>query len=469
MAAGVVSDLPVLIVDDEIAALNGFTFTLEAAGVVDTIACQDSREVLDLLAEREIGVVLLDLSMPEVSGRELLPRIVESYPEVPVIVVTGINDVETAVGCLKAGAFDYMVKPVGEGRLVTSVRRAVELRELRLEYSSFRRRVLAGELENPEAFAEIVTANPQMRSIFQYIETIARSSMPVLVSGETGVGKELITRAIHACSGLSGPLVTVNVAGLDDNMFADTLFGHLKGAYTGAERARDGLVKSAEGGTLLMDEVGDLRPESQVKLLRLIQEREYFPLGADVPRLATARIVVSTNRDLEAAKRDGRFRADLYYRLHTHHIRVPRLADRPDDLPLLVNHFLQKAATELAKPRPTPPKELYPLLATYHFPGNVRELESLVFDAVSKHRARMLSMKHFADYIDEHRDGPAATPTIAGQSPFSLFEELPTLKKAQQQLIDEAMRRADQNQTLAAKLLGISQPGLSKAIKRREK
>lgn len=461
--------LPVLIVDDESAALQGLTYMLETAGIGNTLACQDSREVLGLLGQREVGVVLLDLSMPHIGGEELLTEITEQFPEVPVIVVTGVNDVETAVRCIKTGAFDYLVKPIDEGRLLAGLRRAGELHELKREYSAFRERVLADELENPEAFADIVTRDSKMRSIFQYIETIAASPMPVLITGATGVGKELIAHASHACSQVTGPLVTVNVSGLDDNVFADSLFGHVKGAFTGADRPRDGLVKSAAGGSLFLDEIGDLRAESQVKLLRLLQAREYYPLGADLPRRATARVVIATNRDLAELQKKGQFRADLYYRLNTHRIHVPPLVDRVGDLPLLVDHFLEKAANALGKTKPTPPPELFSLLATYHFPGNVRELESLVYDAVSKHKAHMLSMKHFADYLDRQRGRtPTAEPTVAGGSPFSLFERLPTLKKAQQLLVDEAMRRAGNNQTIAAKLLGISQPGLSKAIKRQK-
>ena len=461
--------LPVLIVDDESAALQGLTYMLETAGIGNTLACQDSREVLGLLGQREVGVVLLDLSMPHIGGEELLTEITEQFPEVPVIVVTGVNDVETAVRCIKTGAFDYLVKPIDEGRLLAGLRRAGELHELKREYSAFRERVLADELENPEAFADIVTRDSKMRSIFQYIETIAASPMPVLITGATGVGKELIAHASHACSQVTGPLVTVNVSGLDDNVFADSLFGHVKGAFTGADRPRDGLVKSAAGGSLFLDEIGDLRAESQVKLLRLLQAREYYPLGADLPRRATARVVIATNRDLAELQKKGQFRADLYYRLNTHRIHVPPLVDRVGDLPLLVDHFLEKAANALGKTKPTPPPELFSLLATYHFPGNVRELESLVYDAVSKHKAHMLSMKHFADYLDRQRGRtPPAEPTVAGGSPFSLFERLPTLKKAQQLLVDEAMRRAGNNQTIAAKLLGISQPGLSKAIKRQK-
>ncbi|MCP4600046.1 MAG: sigma-54-dependent Fis family transcriptional regulator [Proteobacteria bacterium] len=462
------SSLPVLIVDDEVDTVRGVEFTLESAGINFTIGCDDSRNVMKILAEQEVGVILLDLSMPQLSGEVLLENISNDYPSIPVIIITGSNDVETAVECMKRGAFDYMIKPMEGDRLVSRIIRAMELRELRLEYTSFKKKVLSNELEYSEAFSETVTNNRKMRSIFQYIETIAKTKMPVLITGETGVGKELMVKAIHAISGLKGPLVTVNVAGLDDNVFSDTLFGHLKGAFTNADQARDGLIKRACGGTLFLDEIGELNPASQIKLLRLLQEREYYPLGADAPKVSDARIVIATNRDLKALQEDERFRMDLYHRLQTHHVHIPPLRERLDDLPLLIDHFLQKGSETLNKKKPTPPSELYALLATYSFKGNVRELEAMVFDAVSRHQSRILSMKCFRDHIQQNRSSQSG---VNGQqqivhSPFAIFEDLPTLKKAQRLLIDEAMNRSSGNQTIAAQMLGISQPGLSKALKR---
>ncbi len=460
--------LPVLIIDDEIDAVKGCEFTLESAGVNFTIGCDDGRCVMDILARREIGVILLDLTMPYVSGEELLKKMKNDYPHIPVIIITGSNDVETAVECMKEGAFDYMIKPVEGSRLVSGVQRAMELRELRLEYTSFKKKVLSNELEHPEAFKEILTNNTKMRSVFQYIETVAKTKMPVLVTGDTGVGKELMAKAIHTISGLRGPFVPVNIAGLDDNVFSDTLFGHLKGAFTSADQARDGLIKRAQGGTLFLDEIGELSPASQVKLLRLLQEREYYPLGADAPRVSDARIAVATNRGLKDLQEDEHFRMDLYHRLQTHHVHIPPLRERLDDLPLLIDYFLEKSSMALNKKKPTPPDELYALLATYSFKGNVRELEAMVFDAVSRHKSRILSMNCFKEHIQQNRS-PQSEPTNLNQnlySPLSLFDDLPTLKNVQKLLIDEAMNRSSGNQTIAAQMLGISQPGLSKALKR---
>lgn len=456
---------PILIVDDEAAAIQGCESILRTGGMDNTLPCKDPREVLPLLDRMEFSLVVLDLSMPHARGEEILPKIVEEYPDLPVIIITGLNDIDTAVGCMRDGAFDYLVKPVEESRMISCVRRALEMRELKQEYAAFKTRVLTDALEHPEAFSKIVTRNALMRSIFQYVETIAGTARPVLITGETGVGKELVARAVHDLSGRSGGFVAVNVAGLDEPVFADTLFGHLRGAFTDARDARQGLIAEAAGGTLFLDEIGDLNDPSQVKLLRLLQEREYYPIGMDTPKQSDARIIVATNRDLDGRLESGRFRKDLFYRLQTHRIHLPPLRERLDDLPFLLDHFLEKAAGELDRRKPTPPAELLSLLATYHFPGNIRELESMVFDAVSHHESRILSMSRFSGHIETHRSG-AAVEVREDRSPFTLFTELPTLKEVQGLLIDEAMRRSKGNQTTAAKLLGITQPGLSKALKR---
>jgi DNA-binding NtrC family response regulator len=413
--------------------------------------------------------VVLDLTMPHLSGEDLLPEICRSHPGLPVIIMTGLNEIEIAVRCMRAGAFDYMVKPVEPMRLVSGVRNALEMRSMQREQAEIRARVFGDHQDRPEAFAEIVTASPRMAALFRYMEAVAPGPRPVLITGETGVGKELFAKALHLASGRTGGFVTVNVAGLDDQMFSDALFGHVKGAFTGADKPRTGLVAAAAGGTLFLDEFGDLSMPSQVKLLRLLQGNEYTPLGSDVVQRSTARIVAATNADLDAMQREGRFRTDLYYRLQSHQVHIPPLRERLDDLPLLLDHFLGEAASELGKPKPRPPQELLTLLATYHFPGNVRELEAMVYDAVSRHQSRMLSSATFEARIEAQRgneSGVPAPPGVPVEGPFALFTELPTLKSAQELLIREALRRAQGNQSVAAKLLGITQSGLSKALKR---
>lgn len=459
---------PVLIVDDEPDAIRACEVRLRAGGITNTLACDDSREAMRLIGQEQVGVVLLDLSMPHLSGEQLLELISRDYPQVTVLIVTAANEVATAVRCMQAGAFDYMVKPVEKSRMVSGVQRAIEYRELHEEYRSFKERVLSDTLAHPEAFSAIVTNNPLMHSLFQYVETIAKTKRPVLITGETGTGKELIARVLHELSGREGPIVDVNAAGLDDAVFADTLFGHVKGAFTGADEARPGLIEQASGGTLLLDEIGDLSLPSQVKLLRLLQEGRYSPLGSDIVKRSDARVIATTNRDLEALRTEGHFRADLFYRLSTHHVHLPPLRKRLDDLPLLLDHFLEKSAEALGKKKPTAPEELARWLATYDFPGNLRELEGMLFDAVSKHGGRMLSMDAFKDHIGTAPapSSEAGTARQQEEDPALRFgARLPSLKEATDLLILEAMQRAGGNQSVAAKLLNMSRPTLSRRIK----
>jgi DNA-binding NtrC family response regulator len=458
----------VLLADDEPAWLRSLSISLErSAGINNLLPCQDSREVMDLLATRDIGLVLLDLTMPHLSGETLLTLIAEQHPEIAVIIISGMNQLETAVKCMKLGAYDYFVKTVEEDRLISGILRAIRMVELQRENRDMKSRFLSNLLEYPEAFAEIIAGGKSMRSICLYLESIARSRQPVLITGESGVGKELVARALHTLSRSAGQLVAVNVAGLDDTVFADTLFGHVRGAYTGATEARRGMVEQANEGTLFLDEIGDLSLICQVKLLRLLQEGEYFPLGSDRPKRAKVRVIAATNQDLTARQQSGVFRKDLYYRLCTHHVHVPPLRERKDDIPLLLDHFLEEAANALGKKKPTIPKELSVLLGTYSFPGNIRELKSMVYDAVSRHTAGILSMEAFRGAIEPRMmtTDSSVEESIGVDNPFACMERLPTLEEVQELLVAEALQRSRGNQTIASRLLGISQPALSKRLK----
>lgn len=459
--------MPVLLVDDEPSWLHSFSVTLRSAGIAEVMTCQDSRDAMTMIEREQAGVVVLDMTMPNLSGDKLLERIVQEHPEIPVIMVTAVDDLTTAVACMKLGAFDYFVKSVETERLVSGVCRAVELRQLREERDQLRNRFLDGQLENPAAFAAIVTESQKMFAVFQYLEAVAPSNQPVLIAGETGVGKELFARAVHDLSGRAGEFVAVNVAGLDDQTFSDTLFGHKKGAFTGADTSRPGLVERAAGGTLFLDEIGDLAPSAQVKLLRLIQESEYYPLGSDVAKKSAIRIVVATNRDLAAMTREGGFRKDLYYRLGTHRVDIPPLRERKEDLFVLLNHFLEASATELGKKTPTAPRQLPTLLATYHFPGNVRELKAMAHEAVTQHTHGVLSMDVFRNHIRAFGDDSAepASNVSADAHGLTFPEQLPTIKDVTEQLIAEAMLRSGGNQSIAAEMLGMSRQALNKRLR----
>jgi len=464
--------LPVLLVDDEPQLLRSASVALRAAGFPQVVTVDDSREVASLLAKHAVGVIVLDLTMPYISGQSLLDRIAADHPDIPVILMTATNDLETAVRCMQAGAVDYLVKPVDQTRLASSVRRAMERRALNAELLSLKDRLLTETPHQREAFAEIVTQDRAMFAIFRYLEAISASPQPVLVTGETGTGKELIARALHRLSQRPGQLVAVNVAGFDDSLFSDTLFGHTKGAYTGADRPREGLVAAAAEGTLFLDEIGDLTVSSQVKLLRLLQDGAYYPLGTDRPRQSRARVIVATNCDVARGAASGTFRKDLYYRLRTHHLQLPPLRNRRSDLPLLVNYFVDKAALALNKATPSVPHQIYALLKNYDFPGNVRELEALTFDAVARCQGTVLPLQSFKEAVDTESLLMADERLAAeSPSPFSalLAEHLPTLDATEEALITEALARTDGNQGIAAGILGISRQALNKRLSRRKR
>ncbi len=350
-------------------------------------------------------------------------------------------------------------------RDITERKRVEE--ELRLEVSSLKQHLLTDRLEYEEAFSSIITRNKKMRAVFQYMEVVAGSQQPVLITGETGVGKELVARTIHVLSGRSGNFVPVNVAGLDETMFSDTLFGHRKGAYTSADGVREGLIVRASGGTLFLDEIGDMSELSQAKLLRVLQEETYYPLGSDVPQRTDARVVVATNKDIQGLIVEEKFRKDLYFRICAHHIHVPSLRERLDDIPLLVDHFLDVASKSLNKGKPSLSAELIEFLTAYNFPGNVRELRAMVFDAVARHKSGRLSRESFEGFINP---GNGASPASHSPLPeseavsFDTFQRFPTLREAEDYLISEALRHSKGNQRIAASYLGITRQALNKRL-----
>jgi len=340
---------PVLLVDDEDQFLQSGSFALRTSGVTNVQKCNDSREVIKLLREKSFSMIILDLMMPYLNGDDLLPEIAQEFPGIPIIMHTAVNEVTKAVDCMKKGAFDYLTKPVDKARLVTCVKKVIQFSDIKTENMELKKSLLRDRLEKPEIFENIVTGNHNIYSIFHYIEAIAKTSLPVLITGDTGVGKEMIVKAVHDASCRKGEFISVNVAGLDDNLFSDTLFGHVKGAFTGAEKMRKGLIEKAAGGTLFLDEIGDLKMESQIKLLRLLEERTYYQVGSDHTITSDARIVVATNVDLNKMQNDGNFRKDLFYRLQNHHIEIPTLHSRKDDVPLLTDFLWKQQPKKLIR------------------------------------------------------------------------------------------------------------------------
>lgn len=463
------SSRPILVVDDEEVILFASSLILRSEGFENVLTLKDGMQVMPLLEKQEVSVIVLDLYMPEISGLDLLKEITYEYPEIPVLVATAANDIDTAVECMKSGAFDYLLKPVDKNRLVASIKKAFEVKALEGEVHSLKQSLLNGQLQNENAFSGIVTTSEKMHAIFRYAEAVAGTGQPILITGETGVGKELIARAVHRIGRPSGTFVPVNAAGLDDMVFSDSLFGHRKGAFTGADQNRDGLIRQASKGTLFLDEIGDLGERAQVKLLRLIQEKEYYQLGSDACMKTDARIVVATNQSLRDRMADGTFRKDLYYRLKTHQICIPPLRERLEDIPSLLEHFLKEAALATGKRQPSYPAELVTLLRTYDFPGNIRELQAMVWDALARHTGGVLSMESFKQAVGGAKEQQQTDEAIDSVVPsvFAAIKGFPTLKQVEGLLISEALKMANNNQGIAASLLGMSRQALNKRLVRK--
>jgi two-component system response regulator HydG len=460
--------LPLLLIDDDSVVLEFNVIALQSEGINNVLTLSDSRKTVQFLEDNPVSIIILDLMMPHVSGLDLLPVLIHDFPQIPVIVMTSSDDIETAVNCIKAGAVDFLTKPADIERLILSVENALHANELSQENSRLREYLLNDSLKHPAAFDAIITASKKMRSIFQYIEVIAKSDQPILITGETGVGKELIARAIGSLSCRKGAFVSVNAAGLDDNMFSDTLFGHKKGAFTGADQPRDGLICAAAGGTLFLDEIGDLNETSQIKLLRLIQEQEFYPVGSDVLKKTDSRLIVATNHDLSDLIASKKFRKDLYYRLCAHHIQVPPLRERREDIPALLDYFLEIASKSLNKTKPILTREVRAFLSTCHYEGNVRELHAMISDAVARHTSGLLTLDCFvglAGYgCSSHNSALFAPSKELDDTLYAFFGRFPTLKEMEDYLTVSAMNLTSGNQRSAAHLLGIARQTLSKRL-----
>lgn len=427
----------------------------------------DGETGLRLYREHSPELVTLDLRMEPMDGHEVLSAIRETDWETPVIIISGQGQFDDVVRALRNGACDYLQKPITDLAILDlAVTRALERVALRRGNALLSKAFLADELQRPDDFSDILTVNQRMRDIFRYCEAVARSGEPVLITGETGAGKELLARALHRSSGAAGPFVAVNVAGLDDQTFADTLFGHVRGAYTGADKARGGLMETAQGGSLFLDEVGDLGPQAQVRLLRVLQEREYHPLGSDSPRPLHARILSATNQPLEALRTSPTFRRDFFYRIATHSLAIPPLRSRREDILPLFRHFLGLAAQAQGREVPELSPTLVAALQAYPFPGNVRELKAMAHDSLGHWREGALGLEAIPGLHSPGDHPEEAAPQPSEQAYFTHLPALPTIRTATQALIAEALQRSGGVQKTAAALLGISPQALSERLRR---
>ncbi|WP_437808512.1 sigma-54-dependent transcriptional regulator [Sorangium sp. So ce1078] len=369
----------VLVVDDEASARSGLEKLLRQEGyAVDAAA--DGVEALEVAAERPPDVVVTDLKMPKMDGVTLLGKLREQDPALPVIVVTAFGDVSSAVQAMRAGAEDYLTKPVDFDALLLSIERALERSALRVEAENLRRQLREREGEGVEG---LIGASPAMQKVYRMARQVAGARATVLITGESGTGKGELARAIHAKGPRAkGPFVTLHCAALAESLLESELFGHERGAFTGADKRRIGRFEQAHGGTLFLDEVGEIAPSTQVKLLRVLQERTFERVGGNDTVSVDVRLIAATNRDLSAAVQEGRFREDLYYRLNVVHIDMPPLRVRDTDVLLLANHFLRRFAAENHRKIEGFTDEARAKLVAHRWPGNVRELENAIERAV---------------------------------------------------------------------------------------
>lgn len=458
-------DAPILLVDDEEDILFSYSFALKSAGYKNVTAASGGKKAIEILGQKAFALVVLDLYMPEVDGNDILDFISARYPGTPVVMITAADDSQTAVNCLKKGADDYILKPVDSLRFITTIKNILEKEELKRQVESFSDAAEVSHLKCPDDFGAIVTKESGMYSIFKYIEAVAGGMQPVLICGETGTGKELMAEAVHKASRRKGAFVPVNVADVDDTVFSDTLFGHRKGAFTGADKARRGLLLEASGGTLFLDEVGDISENSQLKLLRFLQEGTFRAMGSDTEEKSDVRIVLATNADLEKKVEAGRFRKDLYYRIAIHKLLLPPLRERKGDIALLFSHFYKLAGKELGTPSKTFEKAAAGVLSSYTFPGNIRELRAIAYDLAAR-SGDVLSAGDVISYLESTgRSRGAVSSNMPGGAQFTYSGRFPSLKDMENILIDEALKISGGNQSKAASLLGISRQAMNKRVK----
>jgi DNA-binding NtrC family response regulator len=441
----------VLIVDDEANVRRVLGTLLDQAGY-QTTRVADGAAALDVVRAQDPDLVLTDLAMPGMDGMELLARLKVDFPEIPVVMLTAHGSVEAAVEAMKRGAFDFLTKPFEKAKVVETIDRA-------LRHGERSRREFQGPLTVDDDCGLVGRSAP-MDELRRMIRKVGPSPSTVLVTGETGTGKELVADALHRLSPRSdGAMVKVNCGALPETLAESELFGHERGAFTGAERDRPGRFELADGGTLFLDEVGELAPAVQVKLLRVLEDGRVDRVGGSEPRAVDVRLVAATHRDLGREVQDGRFREDLLYRLSVVEVRVPALRERTGDVPLLVEFFLDKHARRLDRPRPEIASEAMKALSAQPWPGNVRQLENAVERAVLLGEGDVLGPDDFdLGSFEREVDGPASAGDLKSAARQAAARE-------ERRLISEALEATGGNVTRAAEKLGLSRRGLQIKMK----
>ncbi len=444
----------ILIVDDEYDALEMMEEFFRNNGY-ETTKAKNGIDALEKIQECEPDVILTDMKMPKMNGMELLEIVNKEHPDIAVIMITAYGNVESAVDAMKRGAKDYILKPLRLDEILSKVEKIAQMKSLIQENSRLR-----AELSQKYNFENIIGNTPEMQKLFELIRAVSQTPSTVLIRGENGTGKELIANAIHYNSERAKkPLIKVNCGVLSDSLLESELFGHVKGAFTGAIRDKLGRFELANGGTIFLDEIGDITPRMQIKLLRVLQEKEFEKVGGTETIKVDVRILAATNRDLEEAMEKGEFRQDLYYRLNVIPIEVPPLRDRRDDIPLLVHHFVQRFNKEFGKNILNVDQAAMHHLMEYHWPGNIRELENVIERAIVLSQNQVLTVADFPGHITSSQ----AYPPLQISPEDTLTDIVDEFEKT---IILKALRENNNNKLRTAEKLGIHRSTFMSKLKK---
>jgi two-component system NtrC family response regulator len=435
----------ILLIDDDDSLRRVIEYSLTEAGYA-VMAAASGEEGLRLFGRNRFDAVITDITMPGMSGMEVLASVRQRDGRVPVVVITAYGTIESAVEAMKQGAFDYITKPVSRDELKMTIEKALTLRRLEQENIELR-----AEVRGRYSFERIIGKSEAVRAVLDMASRIAASDATVLITGESGTGKELLARGIHHASlRANGPFVAVNCAAIPENLIESELFGHVKGAFTGAVKDREGKFELASGGTIFLDEIAELRTDLQAKILRALQEREVDRVGGSRPVPVDVRVIAATNKDVERAVKEGSVREDLYYRLSVVMLHMPPLRERRDDIPLLAGHFLDKVAPGRSVPID---REAMGVLSSYGWPGNVRELENVIERAVLLRQGDSITTSELPEKLTKRRGG-------VDDIILNLPDEGVSLEDLEKSLIVKALDKHKGNQTRAAEFLGITRPTL---------
>lgn len=438
----------VLIVDDEKNIRQGLGKALEMDGH-NVYLAEDGQEALDIIHQDEVDLVIADLRMPRLSGEELLRRVVDQWPTIPVIILTGHGTIETAVQAMRDGAFDFLTKPVNLDRLSLLVRRALSTRELVMQH-----RQMQEELDKQRRVTNIIGKSSQMHQIFDVVRQVAPTKASVLITGESGVGKELVADALHNLSDRKDkPFIKVHCAALSETLLESELFGHEKGAFTGAAARKRGRFELSHMGSIFLDEIGEISQSVQIKILRVLQDKKFERVGGEETLEVDSRIISATNKDLKAEISKGTFREDLFYRLNVVNIHVPPLRERKEDIPLLVSAFIKEFAQENGKPVEGIDPKANALLYNYSWPGNVRELRNSIESAVVMSKGSIITPDDLPPSLTEDSESNDIRIPVGS-----------TLAEAEQEIIRSTLSAYNGNKSKTAEVLGIGRKTLHRKI-----